>query len=301
MSGLSRRSLLRSAAGAVGGAALATHAHATDPIKRTGKPSLKLSVAAYSYRDHLTGKAAPNMVLTDFVRLAAETGWDAVELTSYYFPTEITPAYLAQLKRQCYLLGLDISGTSVRNEFTYPPGPQREREIEHVKRWLEFSAALGAPAMRIFAGAAKPGQSLEQAQKCCMECIEACSETAARCGVILGLENHGGITASSEGILGVVRGVRSEWCGINLDTGNFRTTDPYADMTKCAPYATTAHVKTEIQPAGRPKEAADLSRIASIFRARAYRGYLTLEYEAAQPALGAVPAAHARLRKAIEG
>ena len=45
--------------------------HAIDPIARKGGPNLKPSIAAYSYRDYLTGKKKPNMSLEDFVDLAA--------------------------------------------------------------------------------------------------------------------------------------------------------------------------------------------------------------------------------------
>ena len=47
----------------LGPAALASIAttHAIDPIPRKGGPLLKLSLAAYSYRDYLTGKKQPAM------------------------------------------------------------------------------------------------------------------------------------------------------------------------------------------------------------------------------------------------
>ena len=60
-------------------------AHASDPIVRTRPSHLKLSLAAYSYRDYLTG-SEETMDLFGFVDLAADLGVDAVEPTSYYFP-----------------------------------------------------------------------------------------------------------------------------------------------------------------------------------------------------------------------
>ena len=61
------------------------------------------------------------MDLFDFVNLAADLAVDAVEPTSYYFPQDVTTDYLNRLKQRAFLLGLDISGTAVMNDFCTPP------------------------------------------------------------------------------------------------------------------------------------------------------------------------------------
>src|SRR5262245_63193455 len=115
MQSLSRRRFLITSAVSL---ALPTAAAAIDPIRRTGQAPLRLSVAAYSYRQYLDLKKPkqPAMTLDDFIDKAAASGCDAVELTQYYFP-ETSPAYLARLKIRCSRLGLDVSGTAVRNDF----------------------------------------------------------------------------------------------------------------------------------------------------------------------------------------
>src|SRR5437764_14332270 len=84
-----------------------------EPIARTGKSKIKLSLAAYSFRQSLDlkKKPKPDMTLFDLIDIAAEQNIDAVELTAYYFP-ETTPEYLASLKGRATRLGLDISGTA---------------------------------------------------------------------------------------------------------------------------------------------------------------------------------------------
>jgi sugar phosphate isomerase/epimerase len=291
----SRRRFLASGA-ALTGAALTRPALASDPVKRVGGARLKLGLAAYSLRDHLTGKVPPAMTMLDFVEQAARWQVDGVEPTSYYFPEEITPEYLGQLKRHCYVLGLGIIGVPIRNTFTFPAGPDRDREIAHVRTWIDRAGDLGAPTMRIFAGDLQPGQSLAEAQKNCVETIDACAAHAARRGVLLGLENHGGIVAEADSLLAIVEAVDSEFFGINLDSGNFKTEDPYGDLERCAPWAVSAQIKTEIQPRGQEKHEADLARIVKILKDSGFRGYATLEYEAAEPPLLAVPRELERLR-----
>ncbi len=292
----SRRELLKTIPVAVAGACVAGPAHAIPVAARTGKPRLRLGLAGYSLRDHLTGKLSPAMTLDDFIERAADWEVDAVELTSYYFPPDFTPAYVAGLKRHCHLLGTDVSTTPIRNTFTYPAGPEREKEIAHVKRWLDVAGDLGSPAIRIFAGDAQKGQPEAEARRNCVESIEACADHAAKRGVFLALENHGGVVAEPDGVLEIVRAVKSDWFGVNLDTGNFHGTDPYADLARCAPYAVTAQVKVEIQAKGGPKQEADLGRLVRMLKEAGYRGYATLEYEADEAPLSAVPRYLDRLR-----
>jgi len=291
----SRRSFLTSGT-AVAAAALARPALSAGPVARVGGPRLKLGLAAYSLRDHLTGKTEPGMTMMDFVEQAARWQVDGVEPTSYYFPEEITPDYLGRLKRLCYVLGLGVIGVPIRNDFTFPAGPDREREIAHVRKWIDYAGDLGAPTMRIFAGNLKPGQTLAEARSNCVESIQSCIDHAARRGVLLGLENHGGIVAEPDTLLAIVKAVDSDFCGINLDSGNFKTADPYGDFERCAPWAISVQIKTEVQPRGQEKRPADLARIVEIIKSSGFRGYATLEYEAADPALTAVPRDLERLR-----
>jgi sugar phosphate isomerase/epimerase len=291
----SRRRFLASAA-TLAAASLARPTRGADPVTRVGGPRLKLGLAAYSLRDHLTGKKEPAMTMEDFIERSARWQVDGVELTSYYFPEEITPEYLGRVKRLCHVLGLGIIGCPVGNSFTHPPGPEREKEIAHVRKWIDFAGDLGAPTMRIFAGNLQPGQSLAEAQKHCVESIEACTEHAARPGVLLGLENHGGIVAEADSLLAIVEAVRSDFVGINLDSGNFHTDDPYGDLARIAPWAVSAQIKTEIQPRGQEKREADLGRVVAILKDSGFRGYATLEYEAAEDPLTAIPRELERLR-----
>jgi sugar phosphate isomerase/epimerase len=122
-----------------------------------------------------------------------------------------------------------------------------------------------------------------------VEAIGECADEAAKQGVFLALENHGGVVAKPEALLEIVQAVKSEWFGVNFDSGNFHGPDPYADLETIAPYAVTAQVKVEVQPAGQPKQAADFGRVTAILKKAGYRGVASLEYEAAEAPLTAIP------------
>jgi sugar phosphate isomerase/epimerase len=272
-------------------------AQAIDPIRRTGRSLIRLSLAAYSFRQFLDlrRKPRPTMNLEDFIDLAAGLPLDAVELTGYYF-SQTTPRYLADLKGRCTRLGLDISGTAVGNNFCLTNESQLKEQIADVKRWIEHTARLGGKTMRIFAGNVERGDTEERARARVLAAFQEVCDHAGQFGIFLALENHGGITGTPDQLLALVRAVKSDWFGVNLDTANFHTADPYADLARIAPYAVVCQMKTEIQRAGKNKEEADLKRLVSLLRAANFRGYVALEYEAAEDPKVAVPRALAQLR-----
>ena len=298
-----RRSFLAASAAAVAGLSFvpgfATARPSIEPIGRTRPSHLKLSLAAYSFRDMLTGKVARKMDLFDFVNFAADQGLDGVELTSYYFPPDVKPDYLHRLKQHAFAQGLDISGTSVGNDFCLPPGPKRDATMKLVRTWVDNAAELDAPVIRIFAGQVPKGEPETLAIERAIAGIRESLPYAIEKGVTLALENHGGITATPDQLLHLIKAIDSPNFGVNLDTFNFRTDDPYADLARIAPYAVNVQVKTEIGPKGKPKADVDYAKIAGLLRDARYSGYVALEYEAVEDPLLAVPVALKKLRAAI--
>lgn len=276
--------------------ALAPIARAIEPFHRAGKPELRPSLAAYSFRQFFAEgkKTEPNpsstrqIDLFQFLDYCADQHC-AAELTSYYFPPNPTDNFLLQVKRHAFLRNVAVSGTAVGNSFTHPPGPKRAAEIKSVKDWIDRAAVLGAPHIRVFAGNVQ-GTSKQEARKLCVEALEECAEYAGRKGIFLGIENHGGIVSDAPDLLDIIRTVKSPWCGLNLDSGNFHTADPYQDLELIAPYAVNVQWKSEILPRGaKEKQPADLHRLVKILRAANYQGYLALEYEAEADAWANVP------------
>ena len=306
MTPFSRRTFLRVTGAAVGSLAMPLHA-APEPFQRSGTPRVRLSLAAYSFRHRFLHNQDPKakppehpMAMTEFVDYCAEQGVDGAELTSYYLPKDASDDTLREIRRHCFLRGVSVSGTAVGNNFALPRGAERDQQIAAVKLWIDHAAVLGAPHIRVFAGTAPDGFPAEEARKLCIEALEECAAYAGKYGIFLGVENHGGIVAASEHLLEIVRAVKSPWLGINLDTGNFHTADPYADLALCAPYAVNVQVKEEIHRKGtKEKEPADLARMAALLREANYQGWVALEYESREDASIGVPRMLANIRQAF--
>jgi len=297
----SRRAFLRClssiAAGTATTALVPSRLRAIEPIERHGGPKFKFSLAAYSYRDLLTGKT-PQLKLDDFVEDCAKMQLEGTELTSYYFPADVTPDYLRHLKNLTFRLGLDISGTAVGNDFCHPAGPQRDEQFALVKRWVDYAEILGAPVIRIFSGSPK-GTSRDEAHRLAVAGIEECCQYAGQHGIYLALENHGGLTAQADDMLAIVRDVKSPWFGVNLDTGNFHSADLYGELAKLAPYAVNVQVKVSVSGPDGKRVPGDFGRLAKILSEAGYRGYIVLELEEPGDPRTLCPALVDQLRQAF--
>ncbi len=304
---INNTSLTIAGAGLCGG----RFAAAIEPIKRSGPPKMRLSLLAYSFRDYFKEASYPRKTQVEparqidmfsFVNYCADQGWEGAELTSYYFPKDVADDYLRRVRDLAAKRGVAVSGTSVGNTFTLSKGGKRDEQIAFTKLWIDHAVVLGAPFVRCFAGGTPKGMSESDARRNCIEAFEECCTYAAGKRVFLAMENHGGVVAEPDGVLEIIRAVKSPWFGLNLDTGNFHTEDPYADMAKCAPYAINVHLKAEIKPKGAKQgEPSDFARIAKILRDANYQGFVGLEYETKEDPYTAVPRLHKQIKAAFKG
>ena len=125
-----------------------------------------------------------------------------------------------------------------------PRVADRDKEIAALHKWVDVADKLGASHIRVFGGKVPAGVSTDQAAHWVTEILKIGSEYASSKGVILGLENHGGITEKADTIIKIVKAVDSPWVGINLDTGNFNR-NAYQQIEQCLPYAVNSQFKVD--------------------------------------------------------
>lgn len=287
---------------------MTSQAIANEPLIRTGAPRFRIGLSAYSLRPYFrfmkgkVQKAAGDDPLStiDFLDYCVEQNVEAAELTSYFIapdedglPSDET---LRNIRRAAFVRGVTISGTAIGNNFTVGKGPKLDAEIATAKRWIVKAATLGAPHIRFFAGtaeqlAAKPTRMSEAVQA-----IQDCATVAAEKGIFLGVENHGRL--DSDQMLELMKRIESPWVGINLDTGNFQTDDPYRDLQRSVPYAVNVQVKTSMRRPDGTKYPADLDRVGHILKDAGYQGFVVLEYEDEDP-YEQIPVQLDRMRKAL--
>src|SRR5215213_7821380 len=110
---------------------------AQEPIRRTGGPALKISLNAYSFskllNDQIKGRGA-GTTLMDLLEFCAKYNFDGIDPTGYFFPgyPEVPKDdFVNTFKRRAFELGLGISGTGVRNNFTTSEKTVRAAAVQH--------------------------------------------------------------------------------------------------------------------------------------------------------------------------
>ena len=282
-----RRHFLKQAAllpAAAAGLTFLTTARATPLPALPGSSPLKLSLNAYSFNglltDGLAGKPG-GISLFDVLDFCVKHDFAAVDPTGYYFPgyPEV-PArdFVRKFKRYALRLGLGLSGTGIRNDFAQPDAEKRAADVKRAKAWIETAADLGAPVLRVFAGAVPQGyeQKWDEVAAWMIDAIRECVAHGEKHGVVIGVQNHGDMLRSAAECLKVIKAVDSEWCGLIVDTGNMLTGDPYHDLAQVAPHAVNWQVKESVRGTD-PAFAADLPRLYQIIRESGYRGYVPIE------------------------
>ncbi|MEM2929828.1 MAG: sugar phosphate isomerase/epimerase family protein [Thermoproteota archaeon] len=231
---------------------------------------IKIGCAAYSYRDYLKdGK----MSYEGFIEEAYEIGLDGVEITLYWLPSR-EPRYFRNLRRIALSRGLAISCAGISTNFCSPDPVERERNIKAVEEGINISRELGAPALRVFGGYTPEGYSEEQAVRWTIEALSKCVAYAEDNGVVMALENHGGITARADNVIRIVESVNSPWLRVNLDLGNYKEST-YEDIAKTVPY--TVHIHGKISVSENRK--VDYREIKRILEDKGYNGFISIEYE----------------------
>jgi L-ribulose-5-phosphate 3-epimerase len=287
---ISRRSFLAVAGCSAAGFVAACHT-VEQSTKSSNKRRLKLGISTYSYWHFRPPKTSIETV----IEKAGQLGVEGVDILHRQMDSD-ERAYLLNLKRQAFLNGVDLICLSIHQNFVSPDAAVRAKNIEHTLHCIEMAYQMGIPCIRLNSGrwgtvesfdrlmelrGEEPpiaGYSEDNAFDWCIDSIQKCLPKAQECGVILGLENHWGLTRKAEGVLRIVNAINSPWLGALMDTGNFLE-DPYEKLKIMAPKTVFVQAKTYFGGGEWYTLNLDYQRIAAILARVQYHGYVSLEFE----------------------
>ena len=272
---------------------------------------MKLGVSKYSYWHFKTEKVPIEHVIEE----AAKLDLDGIEILHRQMESE-TSTYLQKLKRHAFVHGLDLYALSIHQIFVSPEAETRQKDINHTIHCLRLAHELGIPSIRLNSGRwntiksfddlmktegkepALPDYTEDDAFDWVIASIEKCLPDAEKYGVILGLENHWGLTCTAEGVNRIVSAIDSEWLKVTMDCGNFLT-DPYEKLAQIAPEAVLVHAKTYY--GGGEWYTLDLNytKIGEILRDVEFQGYISIEFEGKEDAHIGVPKSVEMLRNSL--
>ncbi|MGH9451097.1 MAG: sugar phosphate isomerase/epimerase family protein [Terriglobia bacterium] len=254
-------------------------------------PRLFAGCCAYSYNKHL--RHGP-MTMEDFIRKAVELRVDGVDMTVYYLKST-DPAYLASLRHLAYKNAMLFSGAACGVSMVQADSSRRAASLNEIKKWIDATDTLGASHLRVFAGELPHGVPIEAAMGWVVDTMKAASDYSGKKGIMVGVEDHEGVTQNAEVCLELMHRVNSPFAGINLDITNFvptATQDVYSQIEACIPYATHTHIRDHF-PGGAP---VDMDRVWRMFARAGFKGYMSAEYEGAEDPMTAVPKLVGRIR-----
>ncbi len=272
---------------------------------------MKLGVSTYSYWHFKTEKVPIEHVIEEAARLEL----DGIEILHRQMESEAS-SYLQKLKRHAFIHGLDLYALSIHQSFVSPEVETRQKDINHTIHCIRLAHELGIPSIRLNSGRwntiksfddlmktegqepALPDYTEDDAFDWVIASIEKCLPDAEKYGVILGLENHWGLTCTAEGVNRIVSAIDSEWLKVTMDCGNFLT-DPYDKLELIAPEAVLVHAKTYYGGGEWYTLDLDYTKIGEILRDVGFQGYISIEFEGKEDAHIGVPKSVEMLRDSL--
>jgi len=249
------------------------------------KAPVTAALNAYSFSDLLMARDTRNKqqvyTLFNLLDWCATQHIKALDPTAYFFPTypEVpTDEYLKKFKDRAAELGIAISGTGIRNNFASPDPEVRAEGVQLAKDWIVAASKMGAPIVRVFSGEIPKGYEdrWPEVAGWMIECFKECAAYGEKYGVKIGIQNHGDMLQTAEQCIYVMERVNSRWAGLIVDTGSFKTEDPYKDIAAVIPYAINWQVKESVFGIG-SEIPTDYKRLVQIIKQGGYKGYLPVE------------------------
>ncbi len=272
---LNRRSFLKTiGAGAAAAAGMEAFGPSSSEAQSTSGRTARLfsGCCAYTYRNAFM----QGFTLEKFIEKAVDLRLDAVDMTVYYMKST-DPGYIENLRWLAYKHGVQLSGAACGVSMVQADPAKRADSLVQIKKWIDVADRLGAPHLRIFAGPLPKGSSLADAVTWVVETMKSAADYSASKGIMVGLEDHYGVSQRADVCLEIIHRVHSPYAGINLDITHFdpKAGDPYAQIASCIPYATNTHIRTKFDD-GTP---IDMDRIWKMFADAGFKGYMSYEGE----------------------
>ena len=217
--------------------------------------------------------------------------------------------------------GLVLSGLSLGNDFNKEAPEEFRAQVEKVREWIRVAAAVRAPVSRIFGGALRGAQKQDPKAKAAgrQRILDGLGEVvaeAAKQGVVLAIENHGGLPCTAEEQVEVIRAINSPHLKATVDVGNYLGggQEGHVGTRVAAPYAAYVHFKDMKKipdasaPFGWKIEACvlgegDVDQLACLeaLKEVGYNGFVALEYEGGEDEKTGVPRSVAFMKKVMKG
>lgn len=256
------------------------------PRLAASEPKLpfRISLAEWSLHRTLFAKKLDHL---DFPKVARQDfGIEAIELVNQFFKDKARDlVYLAEFKKRADGHGVKTLLIMVDGEgaLGHSDAAQRKQAVENHYKWVEAAKYLNCHSIRVNAETEGVGTPEEQAERAA-DGLAQLARFAAKHGLNVLVENHGGLSSNGAWLAGVIKKVNLPNCGTLPDFGNFRIRegeeyDRYQGVAELMPFAKGVSAKSHDFDAEGNEIHTDYRRMMKIVLAAGYRGYVGIEYE----------------------
>ncbi len=243
---------------------------------------MKIGIAVYGAHTLIPGEVK---YVPDMIEAAAGIGFDGIDLG--YFWGENRAKEMSEAKMAADDCGIELPNYICGNNFGNAIADGKiSEEINKVKQALDEAAYFGCKCVRIFAGGI--GLDFDGYFKGICDAIAECIDHAAKCNVIMAIEDHGALCKNSFQQLAYINQINSPYLKANCDIGNYLCHVgelPLHGVAAVAGVTAMVHVKdfavinnTLVSvPVG--EGIIDFRKCFRLLKDIGYDDYLTLEYE----------------------
>ena len=246
-----------------------------------------ISLAQWSLHKTIFDKKLDNL---EFAKQTKSMGIEAIEYVNQFFKDKAEDTdYLNQMNAAAdgegvkqLLIMIDGEGNlGDTNE------DARTKAVENHYKWVNAAKYLGCHSIRV--NAAGKGTA-EEVGTAAADGLGRLSEYAAKEGLNVIVENHGGYSSDGSWLSAVMEQVGMDNCGTLPDFGNFclergenwsckKEYDRYKGMSELLPFAKAISAKANDFDAEGNEIHTDFYRIMKMVKESGYKGYVGIEYE----------------------
>lgn len=263
------------------------------------KEIYKISLAEWSLHRSLESGSITNL---DFPGIAKKSyGLDAIEYVSTFFNGKCEDQkYLTALKDSYAKYGVKSLLIMVDGEGDLADSSlaTRSKAVENHFKWVKAAKFLGCHSIRVNAGGRG---TMGQMQAAAIDALGRLSDYAAKYGINVIVENHGGNSSIGKWLTEILQTVNKANFGALPDFNNFFEYDPYKGISELMPFARGVSGQTRDFDEKGNERRIDFEKMMSIVSKSGYKGYIDVEYSGTKLSVDeGIKANLALLRRVIE-
>ena len=231
----------------------------------------KFGVSIYSISRHLvSGKITPEQG----VEWLCEQGAEVIEIVPFGIDLLADKGLAGRMRAAADKYNVPIDNYSLNADFLMKTDAELNEEVDRIKSHMNAAKELGISTLRSdCAGYRRPIEhntieTFLEELPVITKMYDILAEYAASLGIKLLLENHGFHANGGERVRLILKGVKSDNFGHQLDVGNYICMDdkPEIVVKKMLPFATTVHMKDFYVRQSDPGDATQFDCSGSWFR-----------------------------------